>query len=952
MQRANFALQGQLPVTEQQLGRLVEVSRRLARATGRDAAEAFERHTNGIVKGEQNVLEELGLFTRLTDTLKAYEKQTGKNSDALSQQQKILLFYNAVVAEAEQKVAALGEENLTAGERVGQMRAAITNYKNAILVAIAESPKLTGLLESLGTSAEDSAKKIQDLANKIGALVDTVLGSPVASALFGVAKFEAKVFGKAAGASLGIGGDDFERNLRLREAKQELEAAKQELARQRAIEAKQKVGPLPPEPVDPATLSKRIALQEQLARDLAQLTSTATDEALLAIAKLEKEWVAAFGRIDAGTRASLDRIKASIEASGTLEGFRSQLDDLAARSTDDTAVIGRNMTALGELLATVGDEASKLEEGSKVREQYNALLDQGAKLMRQLGQAAKTAAKEEKAAFTESAKTAADSLVRPLQDELTRRRTALREALVGGLVDKKEFEKQGEEAARAFNGGLLRIIKQLRDEGRDDIADLLSTELEINAAGDDRLVQLTKQAALIEQSVRAAEDLAAAFGLADSNAANILRAVSQLAAAVPGIAQGDPASIVAAISANVQITRALLGSDPERQARIDRNTAALERLRQAYEGTLVTGGPLDRVSAGLAAAQEGGAREKLGATGSGSGALAVIGNIVKNPALVLAGIFGKTQAEKDVREGGAEVLKALKAQGISFEELKRLADELGVELFDKKGRITAEGFDALVEAVKIAQENLLKFAETADGLREKLDFEARIFDQEQTPESAIQRELDIIAKKAPELFEKFFAAGDASTPEGRAQLEEQSRALARAILEGVLDVSLLGTLTGDEIKDILLRMDSSLDDINSNIDEGAAGGPESTGFRVVRTITETTGERMAGYLSTIAIASVQSTRLEAGILSALGGRLPTVALPTTEAFGPRTLNIDQGKAGGPPITFQVSQSIALADADPVAARAAGEALGDGMFRAFDRRMGDYNRQRRSAQGVR
>lgn len=192
MTAANVALQSGLPATAQEMGELAYIARRLGEAVGRDATESFERLVNGLAKGEQQILEELGLLTRMQTALRAWEVQTGQNSDALSQQEKILIFYNAVLDEAREKVQGMGEDSLDAGHRVDQLATFWANLKDATMVAVAESPRIVSFLESIGVGAENASERVQELADRIGAFVDAYGGSILGS-----------LVGGAAGAGLG-----------------------------------------------------------------------------------------------------------------------------------------------------------------------------------------------------------------------------------------------------------------------------------------------------------------------------------------------------------------------------------------------------------------------------------------------------------------------------------------------------------------------------------------------------------------------------------------------------------------------------------------------------------------------------------------------------------------------------------------------------------------------------
>jgi hypothetical protein len=74
----------------------------------------------------------------------------------------------------------------------------------------------------------------------------------------------------------------------------------------------------------------------------------------------------------------------------------------------------------------------------------------------------------------ESRKTGAeagDVLIRSLRDAMNAKVGQAREALARGLIDKNEFRKISQDAAREFNSGILKALEQLRREGKQGTAE-------------------------------------------------------------------------------------------------------------------------------------------------------------------------------------------------------------------------------------------------------------------------------------------------------------------------------------------------------------------------------------------------------------------------------------------------------------------------------------------------
>lgn len=213
MRQANFALQVGLPVTAESMGELVYISRRLAEATGRDATEAFQRLVQGIAKGEVEILEELGLLTRMETATNAWSKANGRSVESMTQQEKVLAFFNTVMDEARGKISGLGEDTLDAGERVAQVTTYWQNLQGAVALAILDSPGIAQFFTDMGVGADNAGQKIDELADKIGAFVDTygaqALGVIVSAAQGALAGGAAGGVLGAIGGPIGVGAGSF-----------------------------------------------------------------------------------------------------------------------------------------------------------------------------------------------------------------------------------------------------------------------------------------------------------------------------------------------------------------------------------------------------------------------------------------------------------------------------------------------------------------------------------------------------------------------------------------------------------------------------------------------------------------------------------------------------------------------------------------------------------------------
>jgi hypothetical protein len=87
---------------------LGKAAKNASNALGRDLQDSIQRLTRGITKLEPELLDELGIFTRIEPAAEAYARQLGKNASELTNFQKRQAFANAVLKEAEEKFGAIG----------------------------------------------------------------------------------------------------------------------------------------------------------------------------------------------------------------------------------------------------------------------------------------------------------------------------------------------------------------------------------------------------------------------------------------------------------------------------------------------------------------------------------------------------------------------------------------------------------------------------------------------------------------------------------------------------------------------------------------------------------------------------------------------------------------------------------------------------------------------------
>lgn len=145
-------------LNEQQFLQLGEVALKASQALGINMSDAVSRLTRGITKLEPELLDELGIFTKLDKAVEDYSRQVGKSAGSLTDFERRQAFANAVLTEGIQKFGEIQidtnpyDKLLATLKDVSQTVLTLVNTAIAPLVnLLASSPvALAGILGGLG----------------------------------------------------------------------------------------------------------------------------------------------------------------------------------------------------------------------------------------------------------------------------------------------------------------------------------------------------------------------------------------------------------------------------------------------------------------------------------------------------------------------------------------------------------------------------------------------------------------------------------------------------------------------------------------------------------------------------------------------------------------------------------------------------------------------------------
>jgi hypothetical protein len=145
-------------MNSQDVLRLGNVAKQASQALGVDMGDAISRLTRGITKLEPELLDELGIFTKLDPAVKEYAKSVNKSVSELTDFERRAAFANAVLAEGEQKFSSIKIDANPYTKLSASIRDASQNileFVNKVVAPVANffSQSPTALLTGIGALA-------------------------------------------------------------------------------------------------------------------------------------------------------------------------------------------------------------------------------------------------------------------------------------------------------------------------------------------------------------------------------------------------------------------------------------------------------------------------------------------------------------------------------------------------------------------------------------------------------------------------------------------------------------------------------------------------------------------------------------------------------------------------------------------------------------------------------
>lgn len=153
MKAANTALRGGLKASADDMGTLAAGSRMLAKQTGGDTAATFNRLTEALNRGGEGLRGFAGLSVDTTRLTKEYAAAQGIATSEVTKAQKEELGRQEVLRQLRARLAETGEQSRDFGEQIEFARSQVTNWTDALGVAINDSPVVAAGMNEIATAA-------------------------------------------------------------------------------------------------------------------------------------------------------------------------------------------------------------------------------------------------------------------------------------------------------------------------------------------------------------------------------------------------------------------------------------------------------------------------------------------------------------------------------------------------------------------------------------------------------------------------------------------------------------------------------------------------------------------------------------------------------------------------------------------------------------------------------
>lgn len=295
---------------------------------------------------------------------------------------------------------------------------------------------------------------------------------------------------------------------------------------------------------------------------------------------------------------------------------------------------------------------------------------------------------------------------------------------------------------------------------------------------------------------RAGLDAAKAFGVINDEAVATLATVINLGVSVAKVVGGDQSGWAGIITSTASLLTRMMGGDTERRRLIQANTDQLARLTEKV-GDLsldVTGEDFAKIQRALSS--------------------------------VLPQLAGGRGAANQ-----ADIFNALRRVGLSWNDVKKLSDQLGIQVTTSSGAISVEGIRSLLEAM-----GMVELGQFGSSYAEQLRATRAGFEVSGAGAQAqLQAMLDLTRRFTAGSLNAIAGAGLTDLAGTRLQLQQ----LFERFQAGGFTAAELGGLTGEQFLDLTLDLIRRIDDLmgaSAGAEPGATPGGLSPAVAATQTV--------------------------------------------------------------------------------------------------------------------
>jgi hypothetical protein len=172
MANANKALGSGLIKTASDAETLSAGARLLAKRTGGDTAEAFDKLTGAMASGRTASLKQLGLFVDSSAAAESFAKSIGVSVKDLSEQQRAQALSTATLAALNTELKKTPADAADFGELIEQGMVHVRNFTDSLGVAISSSPAVLAAMRTMGEAFSgafggDKSQLVQQLTGYV-----------------------------------------------------------------------------------------------------------------------------------------------------------------------------------------------------------------------------------------------------------------------------------------------------------------------------------------------------------------------------------------------------------------------------------------------------------------------------------------------------------------------------------------------------------------------------------------------------------------------------------------------------------------------------------------------------------------------------------------------------------------------------------------------------------------